>query len=167
MAMCDCVASKSKDISTKVGCVIMGADMEIRSTGYNGFPRGAKDTEPCTCLSVDDGFKIPQLSLEREAAVIRSRYERPLKYKWTEHAERNAIYNAARVGIPLKGCTIYINSLPPCSDCARAIIQSGISAVVFMEGDVPERWLDDCNMACEMLWECGVTVMTMKQKEVA
>ncbi len=46
-----------------------------------------------------------------------------------EHAERNAIYNAARCGTPLEGCTIYIE-LMPCMDCARAIVQSGIREVV-------------------------------------
>ena len=47
-----------------------------------------------------------------------------------EHAERNAIYNAARMGISLKGCTLYQTPMFPCSDCARGIIQSGITTVV-------------------------------------
>ena len=64
------VAGWSKDTSTKVGCVIIGPDKEIRSTGYNGFPRGVDDTIPAG-------------------------HERPAKYDFTEHAERNAIYNAS------------------------------------------------------------------------
>jgi dCMP deaminase len=53
---------------------------------------------------------------------------RPEKYLWMEHAERNAIYNAARVGIPLKGCVIYMDGIP-CMDCARAIVQAGIKEI--------------------------------------
>lgn len=80
--------------------------MEQRSAGYNGFPRNVNDT-------------------------IEYRHDRPLKYEFTEHAERNAIYNAARVGVPLSGCTLYLNWWPlPCADCARAVIQSGITSVV-------------------------------------
>src|SRR5678816_3286831 len=87
------IATWSKDRSTKVGCVIVGPSREIRSTGYNGFPRGVND-------DVDE------------------RHARPMKYAYCEHAERNAIYNAARVGIPLEGCTLYCAADkltgPPC-----------------------------------------------------
>ena len=99
-------ANKSKDRSTGVGAIIVGPDNEQRSAGYNGFPRG-----------VDDD--------------INHRHNRPLKYEFTEHAERNAIYNAARMGTPLDGCVMYINWWPlPCPDCARAVIQSGITEVI-------------------------------------
>jgi dCMP deaminase len=98
------VASWSKDRSRKVGCVIVGPDREVRTLGYNGFPRG-----------VDDDLE--------------SRHVRPIKYQWTEHAERNAIYNAARVGVSLKGCTAYLPWFP-CIDCARAIAQVGIAELV-------------------------------------
>uniref|UniRef100_UPI0035253B42 deoxycytidylate deaminase n=1 Tax=Salmonella enterica TaxID=28901 RepID=UPI0035253B42 len=94
------VSERSKDRSTKVGCVIVGPDNEIRSTGYNSFPRGINDDAP-------------------------ERHARPEKYLWTEHAERNAIYAAARVGTPLKGCRAYLPWFP-CMGCARALVQSGI-----------------------------------------
>jgi dCMP deaminase len=84
--------------------VIVGPAHEIRSTGYNSFPRGIRDTVP-------------------------ERLERPEKYLWIEHAERNAIYNAARAGTPLQGCTIYVE-VTPCMDCARAIVQAGIARVI-------------------------------------
>src|SRR3954465_12147778 len=77
MRMAGEIAGWSKDLSRKVGCVIVGPKNEIRAAGYNGFPRNTNDTRAY-------------------------RHERPMKYKWTEHAERNAIYNAARVGIPLE-----------------------------------------------------------------
>ena len=100
LKMTEVVASKSKDRSSKVGCVIVGPEKEIRSTGYNGFIRGANDNREDWHL-------------------------RPLKYSVTIHAEANAVANAARSGISLNGCTAYI-SLPPCSNCALLLAQSGI-----------------------------------------
>ena len=75
------VKLKSKDNNTQIGAVIVGKDNEILSTGYNSFPRGIND-------------------------LIPSRQERPEKYYWFEHAERNAIYNAARIGVSTKGSTM-------------------------------------------------------------
>jgi dCMP deaminase len=164
------IATKSKDPSRQVGCVIMGPDYEIRTTGFNGFPRGVRETslvpqQPhfseeyeynittqevavrCTCGLVvqvkaavwDAGDTHPHFTGEAPPSeeVLSNRWERPAKYQWVEHAERNAIYNAARMGIPLKGCTAYI-TLAPCADCTRALIQAGISAVygpAFPEGE--------------------------------
>lgn len=133
------IAEWSKDRSTKVGAVIVGPDNEPRSMGYNGFPR-----------NVDDD--------------VEERHERPVKYKFTEHAERNAVYNAARVGIPLKGCRIYVPWIP-CSDCARAIIQSGITEIVTDNIDVPERWRDDFLVALELLDEAGILIRFPNSKK--
>lgn len=83
MSLCYMVSIKSKDQSTKYGAVIVGPDHEIRSTGYNSFPRGVNDN-------------------------LSERQKRPEKYLWFEHAERNAIYNAARMGTPLNGTTLYV-----------------------------------------------------------
>ena len=123
----------SKDPRTKVGCVIVGPSNEVRSIGYNGLPRGVDDTK-------------------------RSRYEPLDKYKWIEHAERNAIYNAARAGIPLEGCRMYVPWFP-CADCARAIIQSGLSELVASEPDFNHpKWGDDFRVATELLKEAQVRV---------
>ena len=138
LSMCDITSMRSKDPSTKVGAVIVSPSNKVRSIGYNGFPRGA----------VDAVEEVPE------------RYERPLKYKWTEHAERNAIYNAET---SLEGCVIYVNSLPPCSDCARAIIQTGIKEVVLERKPIPERWEEDCGVALVMLRECGVKVRVVSR----
>lgn len=106
IVLCSAWSQKSKDRSTGVGAVIVGPDNEQRSAGYNGFPRNVDDDR-------------------------RERHDRPLKYEFTEHAERNAIYNAARMGTSLDGCRMYLNWYPlPCPDCARAIIQSGIVEVI-------------------------------------
>ena len=97
------VAQKSKDQSTKVGCVIVGPDNEPRSFGWNGFSRGVQD--------------LPE------------RMERPEKYDWTIHAEANSVANAARAGIALKGCRAYVTHFP-CKSCADMLIQSGICDVI-------------------------------------
>jgi len=127
------VGSWSKDRSTKVGCIIIGDGKRMLSAGYNGFPRG-----------VDDD--------------IDARHERPLKYLLTEHAERNAIYNAARNGADLWDSVMY-STLYPCADCARAIIQSGIVKVITPEPDwsLP-GWADSFAASKIMFREAGVRV---------
>jgi dCMP deaminase len=125
------IAQWSKDRSTKVGAVVVGPDREIRSVGYNGFPRGVNDD-------------------------IKERHERPAKYKWVEHAERNSLFNAVRFGAPLAGCTLYCTH-PPCTDCARAIIQSGIESVVVprITGELLDRWVENFEIAATMILEAG------------
>jgi dCMP deaminase len=101
------VRTKSKDLHTKVGCIIIGPDHEIRSTGYNGLPRG------CT----DSPIPYPE------------RHDRTKdKYSWYAHAEENAIANAARMGTPLKGCVAYITALP-CANCSRLLVNTGMDEV--------------------------------------
>lgn len=124
----------SKDPSTKVGCVIIGKNNEVLSTGYNGLPRGADDE-------------------------VEERLVRPEKLLWFEHAERNAIYNAARVGIPLEGSTAY-STLCPCMDCARGLIQSGIKRVVCPQPDLEKYslWADQFKKAEQLYEECRVNL---------
>lgn len=125
------VATKSKDRSTKVGCVIVGPNHEIRTTGYNGMVRGANDDLP-------------------------ERHERPEKYFHFEHSERNAVYNAARCGVPLEGCTAYV-SWCPCIDCARALVQCGIVKVRAIDDGVPRpHWEESLQRSRELFAECGV-----------
>ena len=147
------VASKSKDPSRQVGCVIVGPDSEIRSTGFNGFPRGVRETSnfehevvdvdkdiqtqntlyKCSCGKIiedkysDDINKVPAHFGDRDKVLSR-RWDRPQKYQYVEHAERNAIYNAARMGVPLNGCIAFV-SLAPCVGCSRALAQAGIVEV--------------------------------------
>jgi len=136
ITQCYLTAMKSKDISTKFGAVIVGPDNEPISNGYNNFPRGLNDDVP-----------------ERQV--------RPLKYRFIEHSERNAIYNAARHGVALKGCRLYVPQRP-CTDCVRGIIQTGIIEVIFHKeypGNAPDtRWYDDQMLGVTMLEECGVKI---------
>ena len=127
------ISTWSKDPSTKVGCVVVGEDREIRSTGFNGFPRGIADDS------------------ERLA-------DRDQKYPLICHAEENAIMHAARIGLSLKGCTAYV-TWPPCTRCARSLIQAGVIEVVYPQGcEVPERWHSDFEMSTEMMAEAGLTI---------
>jgi dCMP deaminase len=127
------VGNWSKDRSTKVGCVIVGPANEIRAVGYNGFVRGADDE--------DD-----------------AKHERPDKYVWTEHAERNAIYHAAMVGIPLGGCRMYLPWYP-CVDCARAIVQSGLVELIAIEPNLLDpRWGADFSRSADLFKEANILV---------
>lgn len=132
--LCGNIATWSKDKSSKVGAIAVGPDNEIRSVGYNGFPRGINDD-------------------------IEERYERPDKYLFTEHAERNCVYNAARMGTSLKDCTMYLQWFP-CADCARAIIQSGITKIFATNPDLSHsRWGEHFRAAKQMLEEAGVEIV--------
>jgi len=141
LALAELVCARSKDRSTKVGAVIVGPDNEIRSTGYNSFVRG-----------IDDD--------------VEARHLRPAKYEWTEHAERNAIFNAARHGAALKGCRIYLNwGGYPCASCTRGIIQVGIVEIITTEipfggsrGEGGIDWDENCGIGGEMLKESNIRV---------
>jgi len=133
----------SKDESTKVAAMIIGKQShEIRSSGYNGMPRGCRDD-------------------------VLSRSQRPEKYFWYEHAERNAIYNAARVGTQLSGSLLLV-TMYPCMDCARAIVQSGIEEVVTLNppADFRDRWGAHLDKSTELLNECGVKIRLLDQELV-
>ena len=129
------ISEWSKDPSTKVGCVVVGPDRELRSTGFNGLPRGIEDNE------------------ERLN-------NREIKYPLICHAEENAIMHAARIGISLKGCTAYV-TWPPCTRCARSLSQAGVSTIVYPENiEIPERWMDDFNLSLNMLKEAKISLKT-------
>jgi len=128
---------KSKDERTQIGAVIVGDGNEIVSTGYNSFPR-----------NIDDN--------------IDERQVRPEKYYWIEHAERNAIYNAARIGVSLLNTTMYLTCGIPCSDCSRGIISSGIKKIYCKTEDTTrnrEHWDEHAKRSRQMFKESGVEVI--------
>lgn len=142
--LADHISTWSKDRSTKVGCVIVGGANQVLSIGYNGFPRGVNDTLP-------------------------ARHERPAKYQWTEHAERNAIYNAARTGTNLSDSVLYVPWFP-CINCARGIVQSGISSVVttapaHYEVEFRDRWGKDYEVSYYILTEAGVGIWYVERSD--
>ena len=94
------------------------------------------------------------------AAPYRARHSRVTgaKYIWSCHAEQNAIFNAARVGVALKDCTIYVPWFP-CVECTKAIIQSGLTELVAYAPDQPNsNWHEDFSIAGQMLKEAGIEV---------
>lgn len=130
-------AKKSDDPSTQVGAVLVNATGTIVSTGFNIFPIGVKRTE--------------------------KRTQRPNKYLYTEHAERNAILNAAKMGIKTDGL-IMVCAWAACADCARAIINSGIKAVIRhphngLTGGIKDRWNESMIAGDKMFYESGVIVI--------
>jgi len=123
---------RSLDRSRKVGALIVDAAGSVISCGWNGFPSGVVDRE--------------------------SRHERPAKYSWTEHAERNAIYSAAKNGIALDGCTMYVAWFP-CMDCARGIVQCGIARLVAYRPNLADStWGEHFSDAITLFQEAGVVV---------
>jgi dCMP deaminase len=142
LRLAQAVGEWSKDRSRKVGCVIVDNERGIRAIGYNGFPRG-----------VEDSFE--------------ARHSRPAKYLWTEHAERNAIYQAARMGVSLDGCTMYLPWFP-CMDCARAIVQVGIKRLVAFQPDITDKqWGEHFVAALELFKEAGTSIELIEPTIVA
>lgn len=134
MDLAQVVAGWSKDVSTKVGAIIV-KDRRILSTGYNGLPAGIED-------------RAERLE------------DRERKLLITLHAEDNAILNAVA---PVRGATIYIWPMPPCAHCAARIIQVGITRVVAAPPppEQAERWHTSLMLSHEILEEAGVLFETL------
>lgn len=128
--MAQLVASWSKDPTTKVGAVVVNDNRQILAVGYNGFPRGVHD--------------------DPERLNVR-----PVKHIFTAHAERNALDSALT---DLRGATIY-STLCPCNECAKSIIQRGITRVVAgMYKDEQQKQIFNYNDTLLMFHEAGVTI---------
>ncbi len=127
------IASWSKDPSTKVGAKIVDELGRPVSEGYNGLPRGIKDT-------------VDRLT------------NREIKYPATIHAELNAVLFATRP--LLVGCTIY-STRPPCTRCCAVLVQKQITRVVWLHGgeDYASRWGDDVYLGRELLYEAKVAML--------
>ena len=95
-----------KDPNTRVGACIVNPQKRVVGLGYNGFPYGCEDDE---------------FPWARDGQFLET------KYPYVVHAELNAILNSIQ---DLHGCTLYV-SLFPCNECAKAIIQAGITCVVY------------------------------------
>ena len=134
------VATWSKDPSKKIGAIAVGDKGQILSQGYNGFPRGVKDT--------DNRYNV-----------------REEKYKYVVHGEMNCIYNACNSGVSLNGATLYVTGLPVCSECAKGIIQVGISKVVMeYPKDIPDNWKESMILTQQMFLEAGVVCMAHEEE---
>lgn len=138
--MCLLMADLSKDPSTQVGAVIVAPDHLQISSGFNGFPRNIKDDERL--------------------------YDRDTKLKLVVHAEMNAVLAAAKLGIKVENCTMYLCAKnnngeiwggPPCTRCTVEILQSGITEIVTVsKKKVPSRWREDLELSHSILQEAGI-----------
>jgi dCMP deaminase len=141
--LCYLIGTWSEDQRRKVGAVIAGPANEVRAIGYNGLPRGVNG----------------------EAELRHSR-EGGEKYYWFEHAERNAIYNAARAGIGTAGCRLYV-SVFPCADCARGIIQSGIVQInTFRRPEEDVNFDRSFDVALTMFEEANIELRIFREHQV-
>jgi dCMP deaminase len=113
-----------------VGCVIAKDNHDVISHGYNGFPRKVKDT--------------PERLNNRAT-----------KLALTLHAELNALLTAAK---SVEGCTAYVWPMPPCSQCAAALIQAGVTRIVapMPRDEHQARWGDGFHLAEQMYQDAGV-----------
>ena len=123
----------SKDIKTKVGCVITNDQHQVLSLGFNGLPRGVKDTEDRLC-------------------------DKPTKLLLTIHAELNAVLNATS---SLKGATVYVTHRP-CCRCAVSLVQSGVKRIVYLDPDSEDWSGDDQEIMREIVREAGVKLLEAK-----
>ena len=108
------VSIKSKDPRCQVGAVITSTEHVVLTTGFNGLPRGVYDDQDILANAEE-------------------------KLKVICHAEQNAILNAARVGVALKGATIFVTKFP-CLTCCNAIVQAGITRIYTHDNSF---WNDD------------------------
>ena len=125
------IAKRSRDPSTKCGCIIIRPDKSTAAEGYNGFPRSMEDK--------------PEWWNNREE-----------KYDRVIHAEMNALLHARE---PLEGCTAYITG-PSCKDCAKHIVAAGIIRVVWYDDEeFRKRW--NCDRSIEIYEDGGVEVSVL------
>lgn len=131
----DLASTWSYDPSTKVGAVIIPKNCDVPIIGWNGFPRGVKDST--------------------------ERYDnRELKYDLVVHAEMNAILNATRHGINIKGGTLYVSFIC-CHNCAKCVTQSGIKKVYYKPSsdEFLERWKNSIEITQLIFKEAGVELI--------
>lgn len=133
------VALNSPDQSTQNGAVLLNAAGTRIGADCNRFPDG---------VSYDD-----------------SRWVRPLKYSFVEHAERNAIYQAAKFGNRALGGTL-VAPWAACADCARSIIQAGIGKLVRCTADPNARWDESIAIGDTMMVEAGIIIVEIEPPEI-
>jgi len=134
-------AKNSPDPSTQNGAVLVQWQTHNSDEPFKVIGR-ASNTFP-------EGVKSPP-----------ERLVRPLKYSYIEHAERGAIYDAAKKGHSTKGSTMFV-LWAACADCGRAIIRAGVEKVVVHQGymdKTPPHWKESIEAAFIMLEEAGIVV---------
>lgn len=130
------LAEMSTDTSNQNGAIVVDRNGLVVSGGFNDFPEGVEFTT--------------------ERASVR-----PGKYRYYEHSERSAIYNAAKTGVSLNYGVMFC-PWAACCPCARAIICAGINTLVMHKQRMamtPVRWKGDVDQALDMMVETGITLL--------
>ena len=130
MGVAQLAAKRSKDPGTQVGACIIDSNKHILSVGYNGMPMGCSDDE---------------YPWDREGDPLDT------KYLYVCHAELNAILNYN--GGSLRGARVYV-TLFPCNECTKAIIQKGISEIIYLSDKYADT--DSTVASKRMLKSAGV-----------
>ena len=145
MAMAKLISKRSKDPNTQVGAIIVSKDDRILSVGYNGFPNGCSDDEFPWARS--------------------AKREYDTKYPYVVHAELNAILNFRGDNKAFEGSTLYV-TLFPCHECAKAIIQSGITRLVYLDNKYQDT--EDFKESLRMLKAASIMIdpYTNLEKEI-
>lgn len=129
-------AKRSKDPSTQVGAVIVKSDNRIISVGWNGMPK--------TKSGINNDIVYPWRKDSTNALEN--------KYMYVVHAEPNAIAHATEC---VSGCTMYLTWFP-CSECAKSIVQSGISKLVYLHEYTTDRYRESMEAARMIFDSAGV-----------
>lgn len=133
LTLADHIAQWSKDPSSKVGAVIVGADKREVCFGFNGFAPGIADT--------------PARLNDRDT-----------KYRLVMHAERNALDNCH---FNTRGATLFVTRCP-CSECTKSVISKGIARVVYQPHvDFDERWAEELKWTRSMLMEVAIPLIPL------
>ena len=133
MEMAELVSTWSMDKKRKVGVVIVNENNMVLSIGYNSFASKINEN-------------------------LEYRHIKPIKNFYVEHGERNAIFNAAKHGVKLNNSTMYVSWFP-CSECCRAIIQSGVKTVVCVRPDYSDdSWGETFKVSTDMFDESGIEI---------
>ena len=140
-------SKRSKDPSTQVGAIIVSTDNRIVATGWNGMPKSQSKFDNDVLLPWG---KDSSCNLEN-------------KYMYVVHAEPNAIFHASE---SVRGCTMYITWFP-CSECAKAIIQAGISKIVYLNEHTTDRYRESMEAAKIMFKLAEVVCEKYAQKKVS
>jgi dCMP deaminase len=133
------ISRRSTCFRRAIGSVIVNAEREIVSTGYNGNPRGQKHCSETGCIREEQN--IPSGERSEVCTAV--------------HAEQNALIQAGRGS---RGSTLY-STVMPCNTCAKMIVNAGIRRVVYTD-EYPER------MGISLLSELGVEVVRMDMKHI-
>jgi len=141
--ICKSVASKSGCLSRQIGAIII-RDRSIVSTGYSGPPRGIPHCDDPDLWSIRNEnlcFRGMRTSLKPSDYRVKGCPRKAMGFKSGEglefcisaHAEGNAIVNAARLGVSVKGSSMYMLCGIPCTPCFSKIINAGISELICTE----------------------------------